>query len=711
MNANIDTNSALEGLNEAQRYAVSLGDGPILVIAGAGTGKTRTLVHRVAYLVEKGVTPGSILLLTFTRRAAAEMLMRARKLNPACAQVEGGTFHSVAHRLLRRYGIRLGLPNNFTIIDPADAQQILKGTLEELGLNKSRDRRFPKARNLVNIISKARNLEMDLTDAIEEFFAHWWEYAEAIQAAAHAFAEVKKNQSLVDYDDLLFKTEELLAADAGLRRELGRKWRYLLVDEYQDTNAVQARLLELLSTEHQNIMAVGDDAQSIYAFRGARVKNILEFPKKFADTRLVKLQQNYRSTQNILDLTNEVIAHAEEGFQKNLFTDKGGGATPVLLRPREQRAQSSLVVERIRKLLGQGASPEDICVLFRAGRDSFDLEAALRAAHLPFVKYGGIRFVELAHVKDVMAHLRIVENPQDFVSWQRILMLLPKVGPKTAQQIIAQLLKAKSPAEYIPRLQNVPQAGRIKEIGPLAKMLLELNEPGQPPVELLQKAIAYYEPICREAYEDHPRRLRDLAELPALASQSESLADFLADTVLDPPEAQGPNHQGQPLTLSTVHSAKGKEWLHVFVIWLTDGRLPAFPSLEDPKALAEERRLFYVASTRAAQSLTLLAPKEHFQEGSGLKPVELSRYVKDLPESLLEQPAAGPVFPVAASAPPATRGSMNQKRPFAVGRTVSHAAFGPGRVVGYKGEDKIMVSFNKGGLKTLMIRLANLEPM
>ena len=349
--------SALNGLNEAQRYAVSLGDGPILVIAGAGTGKTRTLVHRVAHLVEQDVEPSSILLLTFTRRAAAEMLMRARKLHPACAQVEGGTFHSVAHRLLRRYGPRLGLPQNFTIIDPADAQQILKGTLEELGLNKTRDRRFPKARNLVDIISKARNLEMDLTDAIEEFTAHLWEYAEAIQAAAEAFAQVKDSQALVDYDDLLFKSEELLATDSGLRRELGRRWRHLLVDEYQDTNAVQARLLKLLSSEHQNIMAVGDDAQSIYAFRGARVKNILEFPQKFAGTRVVKLQQNYRSTQNILDLTNEVIAHAEEGYQKNLFTDNGGGARPVLLRPREQRGQSSLVVERMRGLLARRRRP------------------------------------------------------------------------------------------------------------------------------------------------------------------------------------------------------------------------------------------------------------------------------------------------------------------------------------------------------------------
>ena len=256
-----------------------------------------------------------------------------------------------------------------------------------------------------------------------------------------------------------------------------------------------------------------------------------------------------------------------------------------------------------------------------------------------------------------------------------------------------------------------PRPARVPEIGLLAKLLVDLTQPEQGPVELLEKAIAFYEPICREAYEDYPRRLKDLAELPALASQSASLADFLADTVLDPPEAQGPNNLGHPLTLSTVHSAKGKEWPHVFVIWLTEGRLPAFPSLDNPQALAEERRLFYVACTRAAKSLTLLAPREHFQEGSGVKPVELTRYVKGLPDSLLEQPVAGPVFPVAASLPPASRGSQSQQRPFAVGQKVRHAAFGPGKVMGYKGEDKILVSFKKGGLKTLMLRLANLESM
>jgi DNA helicase-2/ATP-dependent DNA helicase PcrA len=368
------------------------------------------------------------------------------------------------------------------------------------------------------------------------------------------------------------------------------------------------------------------------------------------------------------------------------------------------------VVERVRELISQGTAPEDICVLFRAGRDSFDLEAALRAEHLPFVKYGGIRFVELAHVKDVMAHLRVADNPQDFVSWQRILMLLPGIGPQNARQIIAHLIGAESTAGYPGRLATAPQAGRIAELKKLAKLLLDLSEPGQTPEELLQKALAYYEPLCREAYEDYPRRLKDLAELPALASQSQTLADFLADTVLDPPDSAGPVQSGHPLTLSTIHSAKGKEWPHVFIIWLSEGRLPSFPSLEDTQALAEERRLFYVACTRAAQSLTLLAPKEHYNEGAGLKPVELSRYVRELPDALLKQPAAGPVFPVAVAEPPASRGSMAQERPFGVGQMVKHATFGPGKVMGYKGEEKILVNFKKGGLKTLMLRLANLQP-
>jgi DNA helicase-2/ATP-dependent DNA helicase PcrA len=704
--------AALKDLNEAQRHAVSLGKGPILVIAGAGTGKTRTLVHRVAFLVEQGIAPESILLLTFTRRAAEEMLSRAHALNPACAAVPGGTFHSISHRLLRSYGERIGLSQRFTVIDPADCQQIIKGAVQELGLKQTGERRFPKNRTIVDLISKSRNLELSLDETIETYSPHLLDYSDRIHSAAQAYTQAKREQHLVDYDDLLYLTEKLLKEHSDLREQLTQRWQHHLVDEYQDTNAVQARLVELLAGPERNIMVVGDDAQSIYAFRGARLSNILEFPQVFPGTRLVKLERNYRSGQSILDLTNAVIAQARQRYDKRLYSEKSEGPKPEMLRSRDQRGQSRLVVERIVKLLDRGTKPEQIAVLFRAGRDSFDLENELKAERLGFIKYGGIRFIELAHVKDATAHLRVVANPTDFLSWQRLLMLLPGVGPKTAQQIIAHLVAEGDPQGYAARLSSAPQAGRITQLAELAALMESLHEPGLSPIKAVELVLDYYTPICQEAYEDYPRRLKDLEELPALASQSNNLAEFMAEVVLDPPEAPGQTVQTtQPLTLSTVHSAKGKEWDHVFVLWAAEGRFPAFPSLEDDDALEEELRLFYVACTRAAKELVLLAPREHYFEGTGWRPVPVSRFVDELSPSLLEQPSEGPVFPVPEpDESPVSRGSQRQDRAFAVGKKVVHKTFGQGKVMGYQGDKKIIVYFNKFGLKILLLEFANLQP-
>lgn len=708
---------ALEGLNEAQRYAVTLGDGPILVIAGAGSGKTRTLVHRVAHLVAQGIAPSQIMLLTFTRRASAEMLQRARLIDPACGRVSGGTFHSVAHRLLRAHGGLLGLPSNFTIIDQADCEQIIKGAINELGLKRAHDRRFPRARSVVGLISKSRNLEMSLADTVEYAAGHLAdEYGAAIGAAAQAFTQAKRSQGLVDYDDLLFMAEQLLQENPDLRSRLGQRWQHLLVDEYQDTNAVQARLLELLCTEHDNVMVVGDDAQSIYAFRGARMKNILEFPKNFAGTRLVKLEQNYRSTQPILDLTNAIIARAAESYDKKLFTENQTGAKPELLRPRDERGQSRLVVDRVTALIDKRVGLNDIAVLFRAGRDSFDLEVELSAARIPFVKIGGIKFLEAAHIKDALCHLRVIANPGDFLSWQRILMLLPKVGPKTSQKIIGHLLEQGDPALYIDALASAPQTKKFAELIDLAELLRRVNQPNLDPLEMIEQVLEYYEPFLIRNYEDHPRRVRDLAELPSLAKGYDNLQDFMSEVVLEPPQARAEEMSGPRLTLTTIHSAKGLEWKHVFVVWLGEGRLPSGPSLMDPEALEEERRLLYVAATRARQGLTLIAPREYYQRGEGMMPVRLSRYLEDLPPDSFKLEKAGPVFPVShpgASAPsvgiPASRGTHSQSRPFAIGAKVKHATFGNGKVMGYKGDTKVIVHFGRFGLKILMISHAKLE--
>jgi DNA helicase-2/ATP-dependent DNA helicase PcrA len=702
----------LAGLNEAQAYAAGLGEGPILVIAGAGSGKTRTLVHRVARLVAGGVPPSAILLLTFTRRAAAEMLLRARELWPASAGVEGGTFHSLCHRLLRQHGERLGLARNFTIIDRADSEQILRGLVEEKGLKQRGDKRFPKSGTLADLISKSRNLEKDLMTILAEQASHLMPYAQAVLDVAAAFALAKREQQLVDYDDLLYLAEELLTEHPGVRQALGERWRYILVDEYQDTNAVQARLVELLAGPRKSVMAVGDDAQSIYRFRGARLKNILEFPKRFSGTRLVKLEQNYRSTQAILDLTNQIIAGATERYDKRLFTELGQGVSPELIRPRDERGQSRMIMERIRSLITEGVSPEEIAVLMRASNDSYDLEVELTAEGLAYLKHGGKRFLEAAHIKDALAHLRVAMNPRDHLAWQRLLMLLPGVGPKKAQQVLARVLTDPAEMDAAQALAAWPEAVKGPQFAELTRLMALLCSPGLEPLEAVEAVLAYYEPLCREAYEDHPRRLRDLGELPGLARPYLTLAEFMSEVALDPPAAQGEEVSGPKLTLSTIHSAKGLEWAHVFVLWACDGRLPSFPSLGEPEALEEERRLLYVACTRARATLTLSAPREYYGRGQGLMPMRRSRFLEDLPPRLVhEDQASRPVFAVPEPAPtPSSRGSQRQNRPFAVGTRVAHSAFGGGKVMGYQGDKKIIVHFDRLGLKILLLEFAGLQP-
>lgn len=698
---------SLEGLNPAQRLAVGQEDGALLVIAGAGSGKTRTLVHRVAYLVERGVEPGCILLLTFTRKAAQEMLSRAKTLNPACSRVEGGTFHSLCYRILKAHGGRLGLEHNFSIMDRGDSEQLIKGVVSERGLKSKGDRHFPRARNLIDIISKSRNLERSLEKTLEEWAGHLYAYLDEISSAASGYTEAKRAQHMLDYDDLLFMTDDLLQTEADLRKRFSEHWRYILVDEYQDTNAVQARLLGLLASEHNNVMAVGDDAQSIYRFRGARLENIFEFPEAFPGAKLVKLEENYRSTQAILDVSNEVISQAWKKYDKKLFTSKAGGAKPILRRPKDERGQAHLVSERIEQLLRDGAQPEEIAVLFRASRDSFDLELELTAGHRAFVKVGGFRFLEAAHIKDALAHLRVLSNPRDFLSWQRLLMLLPGVGPKKAQGVIRHLVAEGEPEQYLHRLAGAPAVG-----GSQMKLLIDLMEqisaPGAKPMEVIDAVLDYYEPLCREAFENYPRRLKDLEELPALARGFETLHDFMAEVVLDPPNTYAEESGGGRVTLSTVHSAKGLEWPYVFILWATDGRLPPFPSLGDPQALEEERRLMYVACTRAAKELWLLAPRESYVRGKGVMPNALSQFIEDLPRELLDMPAEAVFAVPSPGAAPASRGSQSQNRPFAMNSKVKHGTFGQGKVMGYKGDKKILVHFRSHGLKILMLEFANL---
>lgn len=429
-----------EELNAGQLAAVEAVDGPILVIAGAGSGKTRTLVYRVARLIESGIPPEAILLLTFTRKASEEMLQRVGALIGArTGRVTGGTFHSIANMLLRRYGRAIGLEPGFTILDRGDSEDVINFLRAQQGLN-DKARRFPRKHTINEIFSKAVNKLLPVEDVILGEFPQFTDEIEDLQTLCRAFKSYKQNRLLVDYDDLLVRLRELLDQDECVRRRVSEAYRYALVDEYQDTNALQGAIVRALAYVHDNVMAVGDDAQSIYGFRGATFRNIMDFPTLFPGTRIFKLEENYRSTQPILTLANEVIKPAVEKYAKTLFTRKGDGPQPALVKAGDEHAQSRFVAQRILELREEGVPLAEIAVLFRSSFHAFDLEIELARRNVPFVKRGGFKFVETSHVKDILAHLRVVENPKDAVSWNRLLLLLDGVGPKKSRALIDAML-------------------------------------------------------------------------------------------------------------------------------------------------------------------------------------------------------------------------------------------------------------------------------
>ena len=423
-------------LNPQQHAAATFGNGPLLVVAGAGTGKTRALVYRVAHLLGRGVPPHRILLLTFTRRAAQEMLGRvARLAGGASARVHGGTFHATAHRLLRAYGPAAGLAKDFTILDQGDAEDLMGMSRAALGFGQ-RKSRFPKKETLHHVYSRHVNTEISVEDILRDDLPQFSELAADVKRVFAGYTTRKEERNLVDYDDLLLFWVAMLEGSPELGARIASLYDHVLVDEYQDTNALQARILRAMAAGHRNITVVGDDAQSIYAFRGANVRNMLDFPKQFEGTTVVALEHNYRSTQPILDVTNTVISRAPQRFTKNLFTQRTGGEAPALVAARDEHEQTSWVVDRILELHEEGTPLREMAVLFRAGYMSADLEIELTNRKIPFEKWGGLKFLEAAHVKDVLAFLRILENPRDEVSWFRVLLLLPGVGDATARAAI-----------------------------------------------------------------------------------------------------------------------------------------------------------------------------------------------------------------------------------------------------------------------------------
>jgi DNA helicase-2/ATP-dependent DNA helicase PcrA len=632
-----------ELLNPAQLEAVTHRDGPLLVVAGAGSGKTRTLIYRVARLIEGRVPPHSILLLTFTRRAAQEMLRRAEQLvGEQSRGVAGGTFHSFANTILRRYGTAIGVQPNFTILDRSDMEDVINLIRTGMGLA-SKERRFPKKGTLAEIISMARNKARSLEQEVEEDFAYLRDHRAEILQLAQAYDAYKRERGLLDYDDLLYRIVELMEQHPGIRRQLSNTYRYIMVDEYQDTNAIQARIVLLLAAEHQNVMAVGDDAQSIYSFRGANFRNIMDFPRLFPDTRIIKLEENYRSLQGILDLSNQVISQAAEKYTKALFTSRRGEVRPLLVRAEDEHLQSRFVAQRILELREQGVELNQIAVLFRSSFHSFDLELELQRCDIPFIKRGGFKFIETAHIKDALAHLRVIANPVDAVSWLRVLLLLKGIGQRKAHQLIESLVAAGQPLKHL-----IAAAGSGKGNNEAFLRLIRLldslgkEEPARP-ADQLAAVLEYYLPLMREAYpDDYPKRERDLEHFQAIAERYRSLRSMLADMALEPPtDSVGDVLAVAPeeglVTLSTIHSAKGLEWKVVFLIWAADGRFPP-PQSADPESLEEERRLMYVAGTRARDELYISYPIHMFDRSQGYVMGRVSRFLEDLAPEIL--PAA-----------------------------------------------------------------------
>jgi DNA helicase-2/ATP-dependent DNA helicase PcrA len=626
-------------LNSQQLAAVTAGEGPSLVIAGAGSGKTRTLVYRVAYLIDSGIDPSHILLLTFTRKSSQEMLERAGELIGVRSElVRGGTFHSVANMLLRRYGRSIGLEPGFTILDRGDAEDLIALVRAQLGLNE-KDKRFPRKATIAEMFSKAENTLRPLDEIVVEEFDHFSDHLDALGQLQRGYQASKRQRQLVDYDDLLVLLRRLVMEDEGVRRTISSLYRYILVDEYQDTNRLQADVVRHLASTHQNVMVVGDDAQSIYAFRGATFKNIMEFPTLFPGTTIYKLEENYRSTQPILNLANTIIEEAKEKYSKHLFTRKIDGPLPVLVEAAGENAQSRFIAQKILELREEGVPLGEMAVLFRSSFHSFDLEIELSRHGLPFVKRGGVKFIETAHVKDLLAHMRVVANPLDAVSWHRVLMLIEGVGPKKAQDVMAALVKSDNP--YV-ALRAMP--GRSgKGLRDLALTLESLAGTGDlRPAEQVNHIYEYYLPILKAQYDDYPKRMRDLDHLQTIAEGYQGVETFLSDLALEPPDGsatgvEAPDRDDERLVLSTIHSAKGLEWQCVFVIWIVDGRFPSIYSFSEDEGLEEERRLFYVSVTRAKRHLYLTYPINVFDRGSGMVLSKPSRFLDPVAPRLLDQ--------------------------------------------------------------------------
>ncbi len=620
-------------LNPAQYEAVSSIEGSYLLIAGAGTGKTQTLVYRVARLIELGNDPTSILLLTFTRKAAQEMMSRASALLDArCSKIIGGTFHGFANITLRKYAKVIGLDPAFTILDQGDCEDIINLIKGELKLDNEKSR-FPKKDTIYKLYNLSINTNKDISDVLAKEYPHFKEHIDSIKTIIHKFIEYKIKNNLLDYDDLLIYLNKFITSNDAIAESFLNSIKFIMVDEYQDTNYIQSILVKNLAKKNNNIMVVGDDSQSIYSFRGADVQNILNFPKLFPNTKIIKLEENYRSTQSILNFTNEIIKQSLYKFEKILYTKKLGGELPIIVSTKTENLQSRFIVNEILELREKGINLNDIAVLFRNAYFSFDLELELAKANIPFIKIGGIKFVETAHIKDVLAFLRISMNIKDFVSWYRVLLLHDGIGPKKAKSILNEINEKNYNFDYNPDILSKKLIN--DSLINLFYLLQNLYKKNLTPSEKIQLILNYYDPIFSIIYDDFNKRKKDLEILVAISQRYKSTETFLADMALDPPkdsiiDVEAEEKDRELLTLSTIHSAKGLEWHSVFIINVVQGLFPSSQAFENYDKLEEERRLMYVAATRAKQNLYITYPNLIFDRFAGYTIGKPSEFINTL---------------------------------------------------------------------------------
>lgn len=631
-------------LNDEQRAVVEAGDGPILVIAGAGSGKTRTLTWRVARLLHDGVAPESILLLTFTNKASREMLRRVEEVGRIdTRRIWGGTFHHVAHRVLRDHAELLGFSRGYSILDREDSRDVMSAAIADCGLAVG-SRRFPKADVLIDLVSMAVNAQTPLADVVADRRPQFLPLSEEILRVARRYAERKQQMNAMDFDDLLLHWKTLLAGRPEVRQAQGERFRHVLVDEYQDTNKLQGDIVDLVAGVHRNLCVVGDDAQCIYGFRGAHFANILEFERRYPDARRFDLTVNYRSTPQILELANRSIAHNVKQFQKELSAVRGDGPLPGLVPCRDVQQQAAFVAQRVLELRDEGIPLPELAILYRAHHHSMEIQFELARRGIPFVVRSGVRFFEAAHIKDVLAHLRFARNPGDELALKRCLRLSPGVGTATAEQVWTALVaRRRHGAGAVEELLAPDVAGQVPPRGrpgyrKLAELLRALSRPPTRdlPGESIESVLdGGYEEYLRAEFLNADSRIEDVRQLAEYARGYEDTEAFLAEVaLLTELAAETVSEGGEPdekMVLSSVHQAKGLEWRAVFLVWLADGRFPSAQALRDRDGEEEERRLFYVACTRARDELYLCFPLVAAPRDRERVVLKASRFLEELP--------------------------------------------------------------------------------